>query len=199
MNFQFIIISNILFNLFFSPLVVAEWHSSPKSDSKLNVCFSPQGKCENLVVQAINKAEKSIYIQAYSFTSIPIADALIEASKKGVEIKVVLDRSQKGEKFSQGPKLIDHKIPVYIQKSSGIAHNKIMIIDQQNVLTGSYNWTQSANKRNSENLMLIKDSDIAKIYLGNWQRCMEHASPCLQLSDFYARKKRARKLDISIG
>jgi phosphatidylserine/phosphatidylglycerophosphate/cardiolipin synthase-like enzyme len=133
------------------------------------VCFTPGEDCAQLIVDTIQKAQKEILVQAYSFTSAPIAQALRDAHRKGVKTLVILDKSQFSEKgYSSAKFLMNQGIPVWKDSKVAIAHNKIMIIDDATVITGSFNFTKSANARNSENLLIIQDKNLAKIYKENW-------------------------------
>jgi phospholipase D len=144
-------------------------------DEKLTVCFTPNGQCQTLIVQAIDQAEFSIKMQTYSFTSKEIAKALLRAQERGVEIRILADRSQLTAKYSQIPKLKNSNVPVLIDRVPGIAHNKVIIIDDQIILTGSYNWTNAAEHRNAENLLRIQDPTIAAYYIDNWNKRAEVA------------------------
>ncbi len=152
---------------------------APDSDKVLNppirACFSPEGKCTNLIVSSINRAQKSIYVMAYSFTSEPIAQALNAAHLRGVDVKVLIDKSQESEKYSQLNFLAEHKIPIYIDVVSGIAHNKVMIFDGRYVLTGSFNFSKAAESRNAENIVIIDDGSLASTYTKNWEERAEKA------------------------
>ena len=136
----------------------------------VRVCFSPEGQCTDGIVHAIQEATSSIYVQAYGFTCLPIAQALVTAKNKGVNVQVILDKSQITAKKSQLPLLLENNISVSIDSVSGIAHNKIMIIDNLYVLTGSFNFTNAADSRNAENVLLIKDSELARMYKENWEK-----------------------------
>lgn len=144
-------------------------------DQKLTVCFTPDGRCQKLIIQAIDQAQFSIKMQTYSFTSKEIAKALLRAQSRGVEIRILADRSQLTAKYSQIPKLKNSNVSVLIDRVPGIAHNKIMIIDDQIILTGSYNWTNAAERRNAENLLKIQDPEIAAYYIENWNKRAEEA------------------------
>lgn len=133
------------------------------------VCFTPAQSCTPEIVSAINGAQKQILVQAYSFTSTPIARALIKAYKRGVDVKVILDRSQfRPNGFSSAKFLTDYRIPVWIDYKPNIAHNKVMVIDNKIVITGSFNFTKAAEERNAENVIIINDSNLAKKYASNW-------------------------------
>ncbi|ACE05671.1 hypothetical protein Aasi_0227 [Candidatus Amoebophilus asiaticus 5a2] len=138
--------------------------------SSIQIRFSPGGQCIPFIEQAIGMAQSNILVQAYAFTSAKIAQALIEAHKRGVIVKILVDRSQLTAKGSQVKKVVDMGIPVAIDIVPGIAHNKVMIIDNAYILTGSFNWSNAAEYRNAENLLLITDSRINKIYRENWEK-----------------------------
>ena len=135
-------------------LVPACQTQEPQSLPPIEVRFSPRGGCTEAVVQEIDAAKTSILVQAYSFTSAPIAKALVDAHKRGVHIEVILDKSQRTEKYSSADFVQHAGIPAYIDAEHAIAHNKVMVIDGQTVITGSFNFTSSAEDRNAENLLL---------------------------------------------
>lgn len=137
--------------------------------AEVSVSFSPKGGCQDAIIEQIDSAKSSIHIAMYYFTSHDLAEALVKAKKKGVTIKVILDKGQKGNKKGrQGEFLIDNNIPVSYAPSSGIMHHKFAVIDKSIVITGSYNWTPSAETRNNENLLIIQSPDIAKRYIKVW-------------------------------
>ena len=68
-------------------------------------------------------------------------------------------------------------IPTFIDDKHAIAHNKIMIIDKETVITGSFNFTKAAEEKNAENLLIIKAKDLAKLYIDNWYKHKEHSEP----------------------
>lgn len=142
---------------------------SSNPNPNLSVCFSPKGRCEKLILKEIESAKKEVLVQSYAFTSLPIAKALISAHKKGVKVKVLRDESQAKAPYSQIGFLKKNGVNVSIDHTEGLAHNKIMIIDEERVLTGSYNFTKSANTRNAENLILIHDKKMAEIFKLNWK------------------------------
>jgi len=98
--------------------------SSETESPPLNVCFSPEGQCEKLALHAIQSAKKEILVQAYSFTSLPISDALIEAHRKGITVKILFDKSQLKAPYSQIHRLSKAGIKTKIDDVQGIAHNK---------------------------------------------------------------------------
>jgi phosphatidylserine/phosphatidylglycerophosphate/cardiolipin synthase-like enzyme len=143
------------------------------------VCFSPDGKCTAAIVEQIDNAKTEIILQAYSFTSAPIAKALINAHKKGVKVETILDKSQKKEKYTSATFLTNAGIPTFIDSKHAIAHNKIIIIDKEIVITGSFNFTKAAEEKNAENLLILKSKELAKTYIDNWKKHVEHSEKYL--------------------
>ena len=147
------------------------------NNAPTKVCFSPDGGCTRAITSAIDKAKSEILVQAYSFTSAQIAKALLNAHKRGVKVEAILDKSQKSEKYTSATFLVNAGIPTFIDSQHAIAHNKIMIIDRETVITGSFNFTKAAEDKNAENLLIIKSKELAGMYLKNWQRHREHSEP----------------------
>ena len=103
---------------------------------QIAVYFSPNGGCTDAVVKELDAAKESVLVQAYSFTSAPIAKALMEAHKRGVKVQVILDKSQRTEKYSSATFFQNVGIPTFIDDKHAIAHNKVMVIDGRIVITG---------------------------------------------------------------
>lgn len=129
----------------------------------LGVYFSPKGQCEEQLLYWINRANASIHILIYSFTLDSISDALIEAHNRGVEVKVVFEKQQI-TKYSEYQKLKAAGIPVRNDTNPKLMHDKVMIIDGIIVITGSYNYSASAENYNNENMIIILSDHIASIY-----------------------------------
>ena len=137
-------------------------------NSTYEICFTPGQNCTNLIIKNMDKAKKSLLVQAYSFTSAPIAKAIIDAKKRGVDVKVILDKSQFSQKYSSSKFLINQDIQIWKDDKVAIAHNKVMIIDDMITITGSFNFTKAAQESNAENVLIIEDSTLAKKYKDNW-------------------------------
>jgi phosphatidylserine/phosphatidylglycerophosphate/cardiolipin synthase-like enzyme len=142
-----------------------------------DVRFSPKGGCTEAVVDALRDAKTSVLVQAYSFTSAPIAAALVDAHRRGVKVEVILDRSQRTEKYSSADFVVHAGIPTRIDDRHAIAHNKVMVIDGKTVLTGSFNFTKAAEEHNAENLLVIRDPALAEKYAANWRAHADHSEP----------------------
>lgn len=155
------------------------------------VHFSPKGGCQEALVQEINHARREILVQAYSFTSDALTGALVEAKKRGVKVEILLDRSNEVEKYSELHVLLQHGLDPLIDAQHPIAHNKIMIIDQRVVATGSFNFTHQAEGENAENLLIFKgNADLVKRYRENFFHHQAHCKPA-QMREADARARRA--------
>jgi len=135
-----------------------------------HVCFSPEGHCVAAIINEIKKAKSEILVQAYSFTSREIANALIDANKSGIFVAVIFDKSQPTENSSVIFDIRNAGLATYVDHCCAIAHNKVIIIDRSEVITGSYNFTKAAESKNAENLIIFEDPAFAALYWKNWQR-----------------------------
>jgi phosphatidylserine/phosphatidylglycerophosphate/cardiolipin synthase-like enzyme len=141
------------------------------NNTSYDLCFTPGQNCTQLIVNEINKATQSVNVQAYSFTSAPIAKAIVDAKKRGINVIVILDKSQvKNNQYSSATYFQNQKIPLWIDSKPAIAHNKVIIIDKQTVITGSFNFTKAAQEKNAENVLIIHDPGLAKQYYDNWKK-----------------------------
>ena len=163
--------------LFFCSLVLGLWVGAVAAAEPIQVFFSPHGGCTEAAVENLKKATNSVLVQAYSFTSAPIAQALVDAEKRGVKVQVILDKSQRTEKYSSADFVAHAGIPTFIDTKHAIAHNKIMVIDGKTILTGSFNFTKAAESSNAENLLVIQDAALAKKYTANWYAHLQHSDP----------------------
>lgn len=147
------------------------------------VAFSPWDDAEALLLRTLAAARFEVYVQAYLLTSRNVAEGLIEAKGRGVRVSVLADGPNvAGSENSQVPRLAAAGIPVALETRYSAAHNKLMIIDPEHascaVVTGSYNYTQSARRKNAENLLVLKgDPVLARAYLANWRRHLKDALP----------------------
>jgi len=164
--------------------VLASRRADPIPATVEAVAFSPNGgsrlgygenDCADTVVEAIGHAKISILVQAYNFTSEPIAEALIAACKRGVSVKIIGDKSVPSEHGGKAAECADAGIVILIDHKHHIAHNKVIVIDDQTVITGSFNWTESAEKENAENLLVLHSDKLAAIYTANWNTHAEHS------------------------
>ncbi|HJV25226.1 MAG TPA: phospholipase D family protein [Aromatoleum sp.] len=153
------------------------------AEGTVEVAFTPAGQPEALLVRVIGQARSSIEVQAYAFTSRPIAAALIAAHRRGVRVQVLADeRMNRRGTGNVLPDLVAAGIPVAFETRYAAAHNKVLIADAAGpactLATGSFNFTRAASTRNAENLIVLRDNcPLVQAYLENWQRHREDASP----------------------
>jgi hypothetical protein len=128
------------------------------SPARVAVYFSPSGGATDAVVREVNAATQQIRMQAYSFTSAPIAKALVDAHKRGVKVLAVLDKSNETDKYSAATFLNNTGIQPLIDDQHAIAHSKVIVIDSATIITASFNFTKAAEEKNAENMLVIKDA-----------------------------------------
>jgi len=157
--------------LYFFPLSALPQEKPPNWE----VYFSPNGSCTEAIIRELGKAKASVLVQAYLFSSEPIAKALLDTHKKGIKVGLILDKSQKTEKYSVADFFANSGIPTKIDSAHNIAHNKIIIIDDETVITGSFNFTKAAEEKNAENLLIIHDKKLVEGYIKNWQEHDRHS------------------------
>jgi len=145
------------------------------SNAPAQVLFSPHGGCTESIVEALSKAKSEVLVQAYSFTSKPIAKALVDAHRRGIHVEIILDKSNRSRNYNAGDFMAHAGIPTYIDSAHVMAHNKIIVIDNEVVITGSFNFTRAAEEHNAENLLIIRSRELAKNYSENWQKHRGHS------------------------
>jgi phosphatidylserine/phosphatidylglycerophosphate/cardiolipin synthase-like enzyme len=150
-------------------------HQKETNPCNWEVYFSPHGGCTDAVVRELNKAKSTVLVQAYSFTSAPSAEALLNAHKRGIKVEIIFDKGQRTDQYSSATFLFNAGIPIKIDSQHAVAHNKIIVIDGETVITGSFNFTKAAEENNAENLVLIRDKKLAERYTINWQEHERHS------------------------
>ncbi len=148
----------------------------PPAPQAAEVYFSPHGGCTEAVVRELGKAKKTIFVQAYSFTSKPIAAALVAAHQSGVAVTLILDDSDQTGNGTMIDVVALGGDVVLIDAKHAIAHNKVMVIDGAVVLTGSFNFTAAAENSNAENLLVLRSAPLAAQYSANWHAHEVHST-----------------------
>jgi phosphatidylserine/phosphatidylglycerophosphate/cardiolipin synthase-like enzyme len=154
--------------------------SSPEPRAGIEVYFSPEGGGMKALVKTIGQARSTVHVAVFSFTLREAAQALVDAAARGVEVRVVLDEEEKNDEFSKLTFLLRKNIPLRIDENPGYMHDKFAVIDGKVVITGSYNWTASAEFRNRENLLVIDDVSLAKKYEKVFKTLWEQAKPAVE-------------------
>jgi phosphatidylserine/phosphatidylglycerophosphate/cardiolipin synthase-like enzyme len=150
--------------------------AGPLAADVIQVFLSPNGGAAEAVVRELGNAKKEILVQAYPFTSAPIAKALVDAHKRGVKITVLLDASQREDRDCPADFSHNAGIPTYIDDRHAIADKGIMIIDRTTILTRSPDFTKGALERDAEILLVIKaNADLVKEYLACFKDHLEHS------------------------
>lgn len=126
------------------------------NNTRAQVYCSPNGGATEAIVKEIGKAKSDILVQAYSFTSKEIAKALVDAHKRGVHTEIILDKSNRSQKYSAADFTFNMGILTFIDVEHAIAHNKVIVVDKETVVTGSFNFTKAAEEKNAENLLILK-------------------------------------------
>ncbi|MEW5787053.1 MAG: phospholipase D family protein [Pseudomonadota bacterium] len=167
-------------------LTLSAWASPPLEvglHGSAQVAFTPGDDAAELVVAALAKARRQVLVQAYAFTHEGIAQALVTAKRRGVDVQVIADRDQAATlKTSLVAWLAGQGVPVWLDGEHNAAHNKVMLIDNGSpeavLVTGSYNFTQAAQHRNAENLLLLRGNPtLTEAYAANFRRHKTHSVP----------------------
>lgn len=142
-----------------------------------SVHFSPKGGCTQAVVGFISGAKSTVRLQAYGFTSQEVADALVAVGKSGKDVQVVLDRSDVSAPSSKAAYVAaSGAVKVWIDSKHAIAHSKVVVVDSNRVETGSFNFTEAAEKSNAENCLILFEPNIAFSYSQNWEEHRAHST-----------------------
>lgn len=175
-------------SLLLSPAQAFEPPSRSKSRTlpatgTVQLAFTPGDNAARLIVKAIEGAKYQVLVQAFSFTSRDIAYALVAAKQRGLDVQMIADEEQTFRiDTSRVRDVAAGGVPVYLDGEHASAHNKVMVIDAgqpgATVVTGSFNFTQAAQHRNAENLLILRGNpSLANAYLTNWKRHREHSRP----------------------
>jgi phosphatidylserine/phosphatidylglycerophosphate/cardiolipin synthase-like enzyme len=140
------------------------------------ICFSRVDDCSSIIINLIDSAEKYVHVAIYSFTLDSLGDALVRARDRGVEVKVVIEREQADVKGSEYERLLKAEVDVRLDGNKYLMHHKFMIVDGEIVVTGSYNWSYGAEENNDENMIVVSNPDVARLYEAEFQRVWGQAS-----------------------
>jgi phosphatidylserine/phosphatidylglycerophosphate/cardiolipin synthase-like enzyme len=141
----------------------------------VGIYFTPPSDVAAAVIEVIDQGQSEVLVQAYGFTHNGIAQALVRAHARGVKVKVLLDAKTDATNRFVTDLLVSQQIPLRLDAGHAIAHNKVIVVDGELVITGSFNFTNSAQTRNAENLLVLKSTELAKSYKSNWQTHSNHS------------------------
>lgn len=139
-------------------------------DTHINAYFSPEDNINRILQKRIKSARRSIHFMVFSFTSDGIGEAIIERYRRGIQVFGILERSGTKSRYSEYIKMRLEGIPVKLDRNRYKMHHKVLIIDEKILITGSYNFSQAANRVNDENILIIYNEDIAREYLKEFYR-----------------------------
>ena len=167
-----LILSTLIISLTFLSNLYLE--AKPSKTVKAEVSAAFDNDCDELLIKNIQKAKRMIHGAIYTLTNKDIVEALIKRAKKRVKIKLKLDKTQAEFVYTKVlikmMKEADIEIELISMKSGDHMHHKFAVIDDEIVVTGSFNWTRNAATDNNENIISINSKDIAKEFLSAWEK-----------------------------
>lgn len=164
-----------LFATVFLPLLPVAQAQLPTATATISACFTPGPEsCAERIVDHIDAATSTVRVQAYYLTQPIILRAIATAKKRGLDVEVILDKSQDRRdsprsRYSGATYLANAGVPVWIDDAPAIAHSKVVILDDKVVITGSFNFTKSADTRNAENVVIIDGTAVTTWFTRNWE------------------------------
>jgi phosphatidylserine/phosphatidylglycerophosphate/cardiolipin synthase-like enzyme len=170
---------------------VSWWQSvqaQPQPAEILAIYFTPPAGAASGLIKQIDGAKKSIKVMAYGFTATNLAEALVRAKRRGIDVTLIQDEKSAQNNRETLPILLAAGIEVRSDGKHAIQHNKVMLIDDDIVITGSYNFTKSAEKRNAENIMIVRSTYAAKRYADNWKIHWDHSEKVTDLPPAKAKR-----------
>ena len=147
-----------------------------KISAQTEVWFSPEGGARKAVLESVASAKKEILVGAYKLEDAVIAQALVDAHKRGIDVLVLLDKKKSRYKTSLKKWLLEQHVPVFVDSEHFLYHNKVIIIDQETVITGSFNFKADAETSNAENLLRLHSSKLAQKYRVDWKKHQKHSA-----------------------
>lgn len=156
------------------------------AEGRVEVLFAPHDPVEARLIALIGQARRSVQEQSYIFTRKTVAAALVAAQARGVTVQVLADARMNQRGKNALPQLITAGVPVALETAYSAAHNKLILIDADTanpvVITGSYNLTWSAGRKNAENVLVLHGHrEVARAYRDNWRRHWQAATPVARL------------------
>jgi phosphatidylserine/phosphatidylglycerophosphate/cardiolipin synthase-like enzyme len=137
---------------------------------RIECFFSPEDRVLKAVIRTVNEAKATIDFMAFSFTSQEIAEAMASRVNKGVRVRGLFEGRNANSQYSQDDFLEQKGAKVYLDENENNMHNKVIIVDTETVITGSYNFSDNAEKNNDENLLILHSTDIAAKYEQEFNR-----------------------------
>ena len=148
-------------------------HPDPLEDvtCQTAVYYSPHGSATAAIIRHLDTADRTIFIAMYGLSHPDLIDALVAAKTRGVDVAIKTDKLQSAGQAQSAAiaRLEEVGITVEVSMQSRLLHDKFAVIDERSVITGSFNWTQSAENRNRENLVILDCPDVAQSFIAEWE------------------------------
>lgn len=132
------------------------------------VYFSPEDNIRNIIIDYLNKSKKSIHFMSFSMTDEDIGETIIKRFKQGIKVFGIFEKNGSDSSYSEYVKMKLENIPVKLDKNKALMHHKVIIIDNEIVITGSYNFSRNANKQNDENVLILHEKNVANKFLNEF-------------------------------
>ena len=149
---------------------------APVSFTGIQSEFCPSPECESLVTFTLAQAKSRAWVAMYSFTNQTIAQALIDAKNRGVDVRVIVEKQQAAGQYSQHQEVFAAGIPVTIDTNPQLMHHKFAVIDDGAVITGSMNWTGNGVGENNENELVIHSSELNQKFALEFQKVWDESN-----------------------
>jgi len=162
--------ASLLLSLFFLLATASAEPIAMPPQAWADVAFSPGGQALSKIIHLVDSAKASVLVAAYVFTSKPIAEALVRAHRRKVKVYVVADAQGNSDQYTAITYLANQGVPTRVNSQYAILHSKYIVVDGLHVETGSFNFSASAQSRNSENVLILWNvPELAAQYSKNWQ------------------------------
>lgn len=153
-----------------SPSTLTE-QSVVVNGSQILVIFTPENSAlENVIIPFVQGAESSVYFMAFSFTDYPLADAMIQRKLRDLDVAGVFETFGSTSESAELRTLFCGEVPVRQDGNRGFLHHKVIIVDERYVITGSLNFSTRAENTNDENVIIIDNAEIARLYVEEFER-----------------------------
>ncbi|MDB5260849.1 MAG: hypothetical protein JWQ14_130 [Adhaeribacter sp.] len=142
-----------------------------KSNKSINhAYFSPGDTCLNAIIAAIKSARQSVHICVFTISDDRITRTILQAHRSGIKVRVLTDNEKLYDKGSDIRELAQAGVAVRVDNTTNHMHHKFAVVDNQTILTGSYNWTRSAALYNHENLLVTSEKNIVSDFSREFDR-----------------------------
>jgi len=149
----------------------------------VDTCYTPDARCSSAIIAEIGAARSEVLVQAHALTAKPVMDALVQAREAGVSVTVILDHSSPFTQNSAVYLSTQKGVPTFTDSRHAVAGNNVVIIDKSTVITGSMDFTEEAEEKNAENVVIIRSESVAGEYLANWNAHREHAEEFVKIAE----------------